>query len=125
LVDCGQVRESSELARHNSLARMACVETANFERVFDINTLHDPHATTEMKKFYDTHGIVCIALKQKINVREVVGQMVELLLGQLPYIDECMLNLKSESGRELHIKNPEDREGSSRSFSGPSSQKKT
>ena len=87
--------------------------------------LRDPRAAAEMKKFYDTHGIVCIALKQKIQVREVVGQMVERLLGQLPYSHEYMLNLKSESGRELHIKNPEDRERSSRSFSGPSSRKKT
>jgi len=89
---------------------MARAETAIFDRVFDVNALRDPRAAAEMKKFYDTHGIVCIALKQKIQVREVVGQMVERLLGQLPYSDEYMLNLKSESGRELHIKNPEDRE---------------
>jgi hypothetical protein len=89
---------------------MTCAETANFERVFDVNALRDPRAAAQMKKFYDTHGIVCIALKQKIKVREVVGQMVERLLGQLPYSDEYMINLKSESGRELHIKNPEDSE---------------
>jgi hypothetical protein len=60
---------------------MARVQTAEFDQVFDIDTLNDPHAASEMKKFYDTCGIVCIALKQKIKVHQVVGQMVDVLSG--------------------------------------------
>jgi hypothetical protein len=44
------------------------------------------------------------------GLTEVMGQMVEHLLRKLPYSYEYILNLKSESCSELHIKNPEDHE---------------
>ena len=84
---------------------MKRVQAGEFEKIFGIDTLRDPAATAEMKASYDKHGIVCIALGDKIDLRLVVGQMLETLL-YLPYRDEYMLNLRSESGRELHIKNP-------------------
>lgn len=88
---------------------MTRVQAAEFEEIFRINTLRDPAAAAAMKASYDKHGIVCIDLEDKINLRLVVGQMLDTLL-YLPYRDEYMLNLRSESGRELHIKEPADRE---------------
>jgi hypothetical protein len=52
----------------------------------------------DLKASYDKNGIVCIALGDKIDLRLVVGQMLDTLL-YLPYSNEYMLNLRSESGR--------------------------
>lgn len=89
---------------------MKRVAAADFEQVFDIDTLREPAALAAMQTFYQTHGVVCISLERKIDVREVVGEMLESLMGDLPYSDEYMLSLRSASGRELHIKNRDDRE---------------
>lgn len=89
---------------------MKRVAAAEFEQVFDIDTLREPAALAAMQTFYQTHGVVCISLERKIDVREVVGEMLESLMGDLPYSDEYMLSLRSASGRELHIKNRDDRE---------------
>lgn len=86
---------------------MKRVQAGEFEKIFGIDTLRDPAAAAEMKASYDKHGIVCIALGDKIDLRLVVGQMLETLL-HLPYSDKYMLNLRSQSGRELHIKNRAD-----------------
>jgi hypothetical protein len=86
---------------------MKQVQACEFEQIFEINTLRDPAAAAVMKASYNKHGIVCISLQQKIDVHTVVGQMLDTLL-YLPYINEHMLNLRSQSWHEFHIKNPAD-----------------